>query len=67
MTHQEAMQKQAQLLLQIGEIAMLLDQKQAEEAALRHQLLMARLELARLSGYAQALSESDKEEKSADK
>jgi hypothetical protein len=55
MTHQEAMQRQAQLLLQVGELAMQLEQKQVEETALRHQLLLTRLELAHLGGYVQAL------------
>ena len=55
MTQQEAMQRQAQLLLQVGELAMQLEQKQVEETALRHQLLLTRLELAHLGGYAQAL------------
>lgn len=55
MTQQEAMQRQAQLLLQVGELAIQLEQKQVEETALRHQLLLTRLELAQLGGYVQAL------------
>jgi len=55
---QEAMQRQAHLLLQVGDLSMQLEQKRAEFDALRNRLLLTRLELAQLTGYAQALAQT---------
>lgn len=53
---QEVMQQQAHVLLQIGDLSMQLEQKQAEHDAIRNRLLSARLELSRLTGYALGLA-----------
>ena len=44
------MQRQAHLLLQVGDLSMQLEQKQAESDALRNRLLLTRLELAQSFG-----------------
>ncbi|MGB2787863.1 MAG: hypothetical protein WBC13_00875 [Dokdonella sp.] len=58
MTAQEAMQRQAHLLLQVGDLSMQLEQKRAEFDALRNRLLLTRLELAQMLGYTQGLAQS---------
>ncbi len=52
---QEAMQRQAHLLLQVGDLSMQLEQRQSELDAMRNRLLVTRLELAQLTGYTQAM------------